>query len=612
MRPLTVLLILITLIFANSVAQTPEQQLPALMKKAKTDTAAISAVIDLSRNIKDSDPKLALSSLEQAYALAGGLQHVNGVLASVQLICDLHSTLGDVKKGIKFIDDAVANHSSLLSKEELAVLYISKASLYNDASEPQRALEIFNLAKENLSRPENKARLFANRGNSYQALGDYKSALKDYQSALEIYLKLGLNRSATITYTNLGLVYYTLSEYGKSLEFYKKGLQLAEEYNDPSLLVQSYSNIGAAYEKLDSLENAVSSYLKGLEIAKSQGDQLRIAQNYLNLGNIYNRQKKYAEALDYFKRSLEICRRNGINYGLMMNHISMAELYYDTGDFSNSIKSYTSALEFAKEMNLPNEQIMISFGLSGAHEVVGNFKEALQHYKFGVTLQDSLFNLEKQKVILDLTNKYENERKEKLIADQQFTITYAITGLVVAGIILSSLVAFLIYRNRRLKLLYLKNLREMSQTYTHIEPDSVEKTDLPQKQQEIEASILYNRIIDHLSDEKPWLDPDFNINDLAKSLMTNRTYLSAAISKGSGDHFSTLVNSYRINEAKRLIIESVNKAENIDEIMSKCGFRNRGTFNTAFNKLTGMSPGQFRNYSRTTHTPDQEPSDPGS
>lgn len=295
----------------------------------------------------------------------------------------------------------------------------------------------------------------------------------------------------------------------------------------------------------------------------------------------------------------------------MMNHTSMGELYHNTGDYSRSANNYKSAMVYAKQMNLPNEQIQIGFGLASAYEKSGRYMEALEVYQSAVKLQDSIFALEKQKAILDLTNKYENEKKEKLIADQQFTITYTITGFVVAAIILVSLMAFLIYRNRRLKQLYLKNVMEMSQTYTHIEPGDEEKNNIAVKNQDVEATLLYNRIIDYLQEKKPWLDPDFNINDLAKSLITNRTYLSSAITKGSGVHFNTLINSYRINEAKRLIIESADKAENIDEIMSKCGFRNRGTFNTSFNKLTGMSPGQFRNYSKTVNLSEQDPAEPG-
>lgn len=611
MRKLPVIFFLFSILLVNYYPQSQEQEITGLMKKASTDTSAINAIIDITREIKDTDLAVALKYLQQVYTLSEKLEHAGGILSAAQLIGDLYSTMGDVQKGIKFVDAAISKHSGSLSIEEVAVLYIAKASLHNDASERQRALEIFNLALENVRSPELKARLFANRGNSYQAMGNYESALKDYQAALDYYLGAGQLKYATIIYSNFGMIYYNLTEFQKSLEFYKKGLQLAEEFNDPSLLAQSYSNIGATYEKLDSMETAIACYLKGLEFAKRQGDQLKMAQNHLNLGNIYNRQGKYDRALEQFRKSFDICKKNGILYGMMMNYTSMGELWYNTGDFARSASNYDSALTYAKQMDLPNELIQISFGLSGAYEKAGRFKEALELHKSAVKLQDSLFALEKQKTILDLTNKYENEKKEKLIADQQFTITYTITGFVVAAIILVSLVAFLIYRNRRLKQLYLKNVMEMSQTYTHIEPGDEEKNNIAVKNQDVEATLLYNRIIDYLQEKKPWLDPDFNINDLAKSLITNRTYLSSAITKGSGVHFNTLINSYRINEAKRLIIESADKAENIDEIMSKCGFRNRGTFNTSFNKLTGMSPGQFRNYSKTVNLSEQDPAEPG-
>jgi len=309
MRELPVIFLLFTLLFVNSGAQSHEQDIPALMKKAAKDTSTITTIIDLSRRIKDTDPGKALKYLEQVYGFSAKLEHTNGMMESVQLIGDLNSTMGDVQKGIEVIGLAIKQYSRLFSKEDLAVLYIAKAALHNDANEPQKALEIFNLAKEIVNQPATKARLFANRGNSYQAMGEYEPALKDYQTALDIYLELGHLKYATITYTNLGLIYYNLSDFKKSLEFYKRGLQLAEEFNEPSLLAQCYSNIGATYEKLDSMDTAISFYLKGLDIAKNQGDQLKMAQNYLNIGNIYNRQGKFDQALEFFNKSFEICKK---------------------------------------------------------------------------------------------------------------------------------------------------------------------------------------------------------------------------------------------------------------------------------------------------------------
>lgn len=582
-------------------AQRGADELSSIAVKAASDTAAITSLVNLSIDLKDSDPAKALGFLEKAYIFSEKLGHIDGMINSVNAIGDIQSMLGETKKGIAAIEAALAKHSKQFSADQIVNLNISLASLYNDASDAKRALEIFTGIKNDLRTPVLKARYYANRGNSYQTQGEYSASLSDYQKALEIYLELNMSKQAAISYSNLGLVCYTLEEWNKSLGYYIKAVDISEKTGDLDLLGQSYSNIGATYQKMDSVDQAINFYNKGLEVGTRQNNKLRVAQNLLNLGNLFTKQKKYEKALQNLNRSFQICKESGITYGLMMNYIGMGELYYDMENYPLSIDKYDSARVIAEEMNLPNEKISIWFGLAGANEKTGNFKNALEFHKKAVTLKDSLFALEKQKVILDLNSKYENEKKEKQIADQQFTLTYTIFAFIAAAITLVSLVGFLIYRNRSLKLLYLKNLRELNQTFTHIEPEAEVKNDITSKLHDPETSRLYNRIIDHLRDDKPWLDPDFNINDLAKSLMTNRTYLSSAITKGSGEHFSTLVNTYRINEAKRLIIESVGKPENIDDIMSKCGFRNRGTFNSSFNKLTGMTPGQFRKYSESVH-----------
>lgn len=103
---------------------------------------------------------------------------------------------------------------------------------------------------------------------------------------------------------------------------------------------------------------------------------------------------------------------------------------------------------------------------------------------------------------------------------------------------------------------------------------------------------VYQNIIDLLEKEKIYTDPYLSIHSLSEKVGCNEKYISNAISNTANMNYSKLINSYRINEAKRLIYN--NQYENLNEVMTACGFNSRTTFYTAFNKYTGMSPKQFR------------------
>lgn len=106
---------------------------------------------------------------------------------------------------------------------------------------------------------------------------------------------------------------------------------------------------------------------------------------------------------------------------------------------------------------------------------------------------------------------------------------------------------------------------------------------------------IYQNIINLLENDKIYKDPYLSICRLSEIIGCNEKYISGAISNNANMNYSKLINSYRINEAKRLIYN--NKYENLNEVMKACGFNSRTTFYTAFNKYTGMSPKQFRDQS---------------
>lgn len=89
-------------------------------------------------------------------------------------------------------------------------------------------------------------------------------------------------------------------------------------------------------------------------------------------------------------------------------------------------------------------------------------------------------------------------------------------------------------------------------------------------------------------------DTEFNIHDMAKICVTNRTYISRAINSVYKQNFQIFINEIRVKK----IINKLNKDKTfremkIDTIMIDMGFNNRVTFNRSFQKYTGLTPSVF-------------------
>ena len=84
---------------------------------------------------------------------------------------------------------------------------------------------------------------------------------------------------------------------------------------------------------------------------------------------------------------------------------------------------------------------------------------------------------------------------------------------------------------------------------------------------------------------------DLKLEDIAKKLGYNCTYLSNAINIAFGMNFKSVLNTIRIREAKKLVAHS---DKTITEICHQCGFNSVRTFNRAFLNFEGMPPREYR------------------
>jgi len=112
------------------------------------------------------------------------------------------------------------------------------------------------------------------------------------------------------------------------------------------------------------------------------------------------------------------------------------------------------------------------------------------------------------------------------------------------------------------------------------------------KQEKIKEELLV-----YFNNEKPFLNPELNLEDVARALRTNRTYLSQLINREFGINFYTFVSQYRIRYVVELIQEDHGKELTPALVFDKSGFKSRSVFYKQFREITGYSPSDYINIS---------------
>lgn len=111
---------------------------------------------------------------------------------------------------------------------------------------------------------------------------------------------------------------------------------------------------------------------------------------------------------------------------------------------------------------------------------------------------------------------------------------------------------------------------------------------------ELELSDIIGRLSRTMSNEKPYLNPDITLPELAKIIDIPSYQLSRVINEKFECNFFDFINGYRVTEVKRKLNDPNFSHLSILGIAFDCGFNSKSAFNRIFKKITGLTPSEYK------------------
>jgi len=129
---------------------------------------------------------------------------------------------------------------------------------------------------------------------------------------------------------------------------------------------------------------------------------------------------------------------------------------------------------------------------------------------------------------------------------------------------------------------------------SHRAENEIENADIKtitENKPEIEAlDIGLNNLME---EQKLYLEPDLNLLQLAEKVQLSRNQLSYIINQQHQMNFNEFVNSYRVKEVQRLMLDPTNKHLKLMSLAYDAGFNSKASFNRIFKQMTDMTPSQY-------------------
>lgn len=103
--------------------------------------------------------------------------------------------------------------------------------------------------------------------------------------------------------------------------------------------------------------------------------------------------------------------------------------------------------------------------------------------------------------------------------------------------------------------------------------------------------MIYERAVKYFEDEKAFLEPDYEMRDLAAAIFSNKTYVSRAINYYSGKNFRQFLNYFRVKYSIELMKE--NPELTVVELALRSGFHSTVSYNLSFKLVMNDTPSSY-------------------
>jgi len=105
---------------------------------------------------------------------------------------------------------------------------------------------------------------------------------------------------------------------------------------------------------------------------------------------------------------------------------------------------------------------------------------------------------------------------------------------------------------------------------------------------------LRAKLLDLMEKQQTFREPRLNLHQLAERAGVPPRSLSELVNREFGQNVTDFINRYRIEEAKRLLLDPRYDSSTLLALAEDVGFGSKSSFNLTFKKHTSMTPSEFR------------------
>ena len=251
----------------------------------------------------------------------------------------------------------------------------------------------------------------------------------------------------------IGNVNLRLKKYDEALNWYHKALLLMNNDVFKRKLGFIYNNIAIIFYHLDEEDSAIYYVKKGIQYSAKDENYTNLANAYFLYGGLLAEYKQINEAEAAFKKAIEMRRKTGDIYYIITDMSQLALFYYNNNEPQKDIALCKEGLELLK--NNGNDYInqnSLYDVLARNYLAIGDYKNYSNALLAQLSLKDSIYEKNSAEDITEMQAKYDAQKRENVIMQQNFAIAkknYLLIGSLILLLVVISAAYFIFRENKR-------------------------------------------------------------------------------------------------------------------------------------------------------------------
>ncbi len=410
-----------------------------------------------------------------------------------------------------------------------------------------------------------------------------------------------------------------------ALQYFKEAYVINKVLNDTADLGGNMFNLGLTYLNLNILDSSLYSLQKSIEHSRKFNNTDLLILTYNVTAGCYRKMENFDKQKEYLLLSNQLAEKTG-NYRYTANNLSQLMMTaLKKQNYEEALSFGDKAITFLSEHPAPAFQITIDSLMYVAQKGLNNYAKALEYYQSFVHRKNAIYNEKQLKSLNEMIVQHDLDKKNLIIMHQETEILSNRRYLIIIAavsvilfLLLAGLVTHIVKTRQFRHELYLKeeyldsqihNLHECME-WKRIKPVQDNTPELSDNETPVSEPSpgeslarqgeLFAAFYDLCENQKIFLNPELTQEEVIKMLGTNKKYFYEAISSNTSENFKSLINRYRVNEAKRQIKMNIwqNSGLKMDDVMVASGFNAPSSFYRVFKSVTGLTPAEYASETR--------------